>query len=178
MSRRDEPGKPAGERFADFLDEETRPLERGPARVAPPAPARPRVDPGPASPTSSSGFRRPDSAEPLLGARSGVNDTTLYALRRGDPAPDEKVDLHGTRTNTAAALLAKRLESARARGLRCVAVVHGRGKHSATGEAILRDALPAWLMSAPSADHVLAFAPAPDSLGGIGATLVLLRKKR
>jgi DNA-nicking Smr family endonuclease len=178
MSRRDEPGKPKGERFADFLDEETRPLERGPTRVAPPAPPRPRVDPGHDASDSPSGFHRPDPAEPLLGARSGVTDATLYALRRGDPTPQERVDLHGTRTDTAAALLTKRLESARARGLRCVAVIHGRGKHSATGEAVLRDALPEWLTSPPSANHVLAFAPAPSSLGGIGATLVLLRKKR
>jgi DNA-nicking Smr family endonuclease len=73
-------------------------------------------------------------------------------------------------------LIASRIESARARGLRCVVLIHGRGRRSETGESVLRESVPGWLSKAPCATHVLAFAPAPKRLGGEGATLVLLRR--
>ena len=62
------------------------------------------------------------------------------------------------------------------KGLACVLIIHGQGQHSATGEAVLREALPGWLTQGTATRHVLAFSPAPDRLGGNGATLVLLRR--
>jgi DNA-nicking Smr family endonuclease len=106
-----------------------------------------------------------------------VSDTQLLGLARGEPEPEERIDLHGARRDIAGRLVTKRIESARAQGLRCVLVIHGRGQHSAVGEAVLRDALPDWLSAGPTARHVLAFTPAPERLGGSGATLVLLRGK-
>jgi DNA-nicking Smr family endonuclease len=106
-----------------------------------------------------------------------VSDTDLFALGRGDPAPEERIDLHGARRDAARRLVAKRLDGARARGLRCVLIVHGHGKHSGSGEAILKKALPDWLTTRPCSESVLAFAPAPRNLGGGGATLVLLRRR-
>jgi DNA-nicking Smr family endonuclease len=41
---------------------------------------------------------------------------------------------------------------------------------------VLREALPGWLTQGTATRHVLAFSPAPDRLGGNGATLVLLRR--
>jgi len=121
-------------------------------------------------------FRWPDPDERRLAGASGVSDAQLFALRRGEPEPEERIDLHGVRREAAARLLRDRLESARSRALRCVIVIHGRGQHSGSGEAVLRDALPGWLSTGAAAKHVLAFAPAPDRLGGSGATLVLLRR--
>ena len=105
-----------------------------------------------------------------------MNDLQLLALSRGDEPPRERIDLHGMRLEPARRTLARRLEAARARGLGCVIVIHGRGQRSASGEAVLRERLPDWLTTGPVARDVLAFAQAPQSLGGRGATLVLLRR--
>jgi len=148
--------------------------------LAPPPPAkipRPGERRG-AEESDRGGFRWPDPDEPRLGAASGLRDADLASLRRGEPEPEERIDLHGLRREAAGATLARLVESARARGLRCVVVVHGRGRHSEGGEAVLRDALPGWLSQPPCKRHVLAFAPAPPRLGGNGATLVLLKRDR
>lgn len=171
-------GNEAG--FADLVGE-TRPL-KGSAekRVAPPRtratrrrPEDPKIDSGG---SDSGSFRFPDADEPRLGGRNGVSDRQLRALARGQPAPEERIDLHGVRALGGDRLLSARLESSQRRGLRCVVVIHGRGKHSETGEAVLRDQLPGWLTQAPAAKYVLGFAPAPAEHGGSGATLVLIRR--
>jgi len=174
MSRKGEPHDSSEKSFADLMGE-TKDISRGPARARNPS-SKPRI-PGTRSEKTTSGkFRFPDPSEARLGAADGVNDAQLFALRRGEVRPEERIDLHGLRRKAAARLITTRIESARARGLRCVAVIHGRGQGSETGEAVLRDSVPGWLSKLPCAPHVLAFAPAPGPLGGEGATLVLLRR--
>lgn len=165
------------ESFASLLSD-TKRLARGPARRPPTSGIRrgPRVPGSDEGDSASSRFRWPDANDRHRGAAEGVTDSQLFALSRGEPEPLERIDLHGTRRELAGRLLTKRLESARAQGHECVLVIHGRGHHSAAGEAILRDALPDWLTRGANARHVLAFAPAPERLGGLGATLVLLRR--
>ena len=162
------------ESFADLIGE-TKPIARGPARVERAArdskTSRTRKNR-----SQTSAFRWPDPDEPRLAAAHGVSDTQLFALGRGEPEPEEKIDLHGLRRDAAGRLLVDRIESARARGLRCVVVVHGRGQGSGTGEAVLRDALPGWLSKDACSRHLLGFAPAPNRHGGEGAILVLLRR--
>lgn len=126
--------------------------------------------------SKSVAFRFPDPTDRHRAAAPGINDRLLTALARGEPEPEERIDLHGTRAREAQRLLAQRLESASAREVRCVLIVHGRGRGSATGEAVLREGLPDWLTRGSLAGRVLAFAPAPQRMGGQGATLVLLRK--
>jgi DNA-nicking Smr family endonuclease len=162
------------ESFADLIGE-TKPIARGPARVERAAreasASRPRI-----APTQTSAFRWPDADEPRLAGAPGVSDTQLFALGRGEPEPEERIDLHGLRLEAAGRVVADRIKSARARNLRCVVVVHGRGQRSGTGEAVLRDALPGWLSKSACAKHLLGFAPAPKRHGGDGAMLVLLRR--
>lgn len=171
----DEENDEGAKSFADLVGE-TKPLRPGPARAPidrnPPPAARRSAGAGDAAST----FRWPDPDEPRRAGASGVSDAQLLALGRGEPAPEERIDLHGVRSRAASRLLGDRLESARARGLRCVVVIHGRGQHSGSGEAVLREALPGWLSTGGASKHVLGFAPAPDRLGGSGATLVLLRR--
>lgn len=167
-----------GEDFASLFGDAARPIDRGPHRIAPSAP---RPSPGASAPRSSPGaatFRWPDPSEPGCAAAEGVSDAQLLALRRGEPAPEERIDLHGARRDAAGALLAKRIESAQIRGLRSILVIHGQGRHSATGEAVLKEAIPGWLTRGATAKRVLAFAPASTKLGGSGATIVLLRRDR
>ncbi|HEB89747.1 MAG TPA: hypothetical protein ENI85_09275 [Deltaproteobacteria bacterium] len=182
------------ERFADLIGE-ARPIRRGPERIAPdtrrtrrPPAGRSVAAESPRCTTKTRAeregsvdaagprFRWPDPDEPGRAAASGVSDARLAALARGEPEPEERIDLHGLRRDTAGRVLVGRIESARARGLRSLLVIHGRGRRSPTGEAVLRDAVPGWLSGGPCARHVLAFTPAPDRLGGRGATLVLLRR--
>jgi DNA-nicking Smr family endonuclease len=71
--------------------------------------------------------------------------------------------------------LGRFVRSRRARGLRCVAVICGRGKNSPDGVSVLREATVQALAAAPAANEVDAFRTAPDDLGGAGALLVSLR---
>lgn len=170
MTGRD--GDDAGD-FADLFGEATKPIDRGPVRVE--ARAKPPVRRKKTSGGTGPRFRWPDPDERGCAAAEGVSDGQIIALRRGEPEPEERIDLHGARKDAAGPLLARRIESARAQGLRCVIVIHGRGQHSPLGEAVLKDAVPDWLTQGATGRAVLAFSPAPDRLGGNGATLVLLR---
>ncbi|MHA7837655.1 MAG: Smr/MutS family protein [bacterium] len=164
----------------------TRPVRKGPPRLPPPsgrgAGSERSGGPPPAGPhpgEASRGrdrFRWPDPEERCLAAAPGVNDGRLRRLAGGDPSPEEQIDLHGLRSAAAGDRIARSLGAARARGLSCVLVIHGRGRRSEGGTPVLRDRLPGWLTGPACADHVLAFAPAPPRLGGPGATLVLLRR--
>lgn len=189
MTARRTPEEPPEPRFADLVpdarridaDERTRSAARVRAGATPrSSTARPKLPPAAARPASAdsppTSFRWPDPANRHLAAAPGVGDQQLNRLARGEPEAEERIDLHGTRVAEARRLLARRIASARARGLRCVLVVHGRGRGSATNDAPLRDAVPDWLSRGETGRSVLAFAPAPRKLGGEGATMVLLRK--
>ena len=164
-------------RFADLIGD-AKPLDKGPKRVQTPStklrPTDRMTDPSSLrSPRVSAGLiPRTASAH----APKGSMILQLFSLSQGEPEPEERIDLHGARRDQAGRLLSKRLESARSQGLACVLIIHGQGQHSATGEAVLREALPGWLTQGTATRHVLAFSPAPDRLGGNGATLVLLRR--
>jgi len=100
---------------------------------------------------------------------------TLAKLRRGEPTPEEEIDLHGLDARSAAREVKAAVADARERGLRCVRVIHGKGLHSESG-AVLRDRVPGWLTQPPLAAIVLAFARSRRDGGG--STAVLLRRKR
>jgi DNA-nicking Smr family endonuclease len=67
------------------------------------------------------------------------------------------------------------LRTMRARGERCVLVIHGKGDHSPNGMGVLRGEIAAWLAQGGASQHVAAFATAATSDGGEGAVYVLLR---
>jgi DNA-nicking Smr family endonuclease len=100
----------------------------------------------------------------------------LRRLRRGSLPIDCRVDLHGMSVAEARGRLEVFLRTERARGERCVLVIHGRGQHSAGGVAVLRGEVSAWLSQGPCSAHVAAFATARGDDGGKGAMYVLLRK--
>jgi DNA-nicking Smr family endonuclease len=160
--------------FADALPG-VRPLAgRKPLRPPPQPP-----DLAPASRNRSTPRRLlvESSGEALAARADDVSRAQLAKLRRGDPPPEREVDLHGLSARDAERRLAAELAEADLAGVRCLLVIHGRGIHSQAG-AVLRDALPGWLARSPHAERLMAFATAPRSLGGPGATLVLLRRAR
>lgn len=112
-------------------------------------------------------------------------DKTVVGYRRGHEfalealgrfvLPAETLDLHRLEAVEASARVQEFVRSRRARGLRCVAVICGRGKNSPGGASVLCDAVVKALSEVPTANEVDAFRTAPDDQGGAGALLVSLR---
>ena len=97
-------------------------------------------------------FELQDSDEFIQGAVRGFDPRTVRQLRRE-----------------------RFIGDCHARGLRCVRVVHGRGRNSPGGVPVLKPNLPRWLARGPTRLLVLAYTSALPNDGGTGATYVLLR---
>jgi DNA-nicking Smr family endonuclease len=121
-------------------------------------------------------FEVADDGRRVEGRRVDVPIDTLRRLRRGNYPVDARVDLHGMGVDQARATLEAFLASTRARGERCVLVIHGKGEHSPQGIGVLRGEMAAWLSQGTASQHVGAFASASDRDGGDGAVYVLLRR--
>ena len=119
-----------------------------------------------------------DPDDTLQGAVAGLDPRVVKRLRKGEFTLQADLDLHGTDTKTARGLLERFLLDSHGRGLRCVRVVHGRGKNSPGGVPVLKGNLPRWLARGPARHLVLAYTSATPQDGGAGATYVLLRRGR
>ena len=113
-----------------------------------------------------------ESGEELVFLREGLSRQLLRKLRRGHWVVQDHLDLHGMNRVQAAASVAEFLRLCRARRLRCVRIVHGKGLGSRNREPVLKGKLRKWLAVR---DEVLAFCQAPTPQGGSGAVLVLLK---
>ncbi|HLU04002.1 MAG TPA: Smr/MutS family protein [Advenella sp.] len=82
------------------------------------------------------------------------------------------LDLHGANSAQAADRFDRFIHSCLAHRVRCICIVHGKGYGSVQGTAVLKEQVLAWLKNM---DAVLAFAPAPENMGGAGAQVVLLK---
>jgi DNA-nicking Smr family endonuclease len=116
-----------------------------------------------------------ETGEELAYLRPGLAPLTLRKLRRGHWVIQDEIDLHGSTTPEARALLALFLAECLRRGLRCVRVIHGKGLRSKNREPVLKQKVARWLMQR---DDVLAYCQARRTEGGSGAVVVLLRPKR
>ncbi|KFN41706.1 Smr/MutS family protein [Arenimonas metalli] len=157
--------------------------------IAPPpaAPERPRPAPVPRmqardeelalvqSRTASYLEATIDAAEALAYRRDEVPEKVLKALKRGQYSLGGELDLHQLRAVEAERWLREFLHESRALGHACVRVIHGKGLRTAEGGSVLKAMVDRMLRH--RAD-VLAFASAPEAMGGTGAVLVLLAKKR
>ena len=104
--------------------------------------------------------------------RPGLGTDVLSKLRRGRWSVQGELDLHGLTAEESRDALADFLLEARARGLRCVRVIHGKGLTSPNKEPVLKGKVRKWLAQW---DDVLAYCEAPRHAGGGGAVLILLR---
>jgi DNA-nicking Smr family endonuclease len=107
----------------------------------------------------------------------GLDPRSMKQLRRGEFTIQADLDLHGKDATTARGLVERFVIDTRARGLRCVRIVHGRGRNSPGGVSVLQQSLPRWLARGPARLLVLAYCTAPPNDGGAGATYVLLRRR-
>jgi len=106
----------------------------------------------------------------LEGARDGTSRERL----KFTGAPCAKLDLHGLSVASARRRVLEFVRAERRPSRALVLVVVGKGRHSAGGVGVLREALADWLTTAPAAAHVLGFRTAPPELGGSGSVLVVL----
>ena len=104
-------------------------------------------------------------------ARPGVGRDVLRKLRRGHWVAQRELDLHGATRESARILLLEFLERTAAHGVRCVRIVHGKGRGSPRREPVLRGLVRKWLTRNA---RVVAYCEAPAAQGGAGALLVLL----
>ncbi|GGG31856.1 hypothetical protein GCM10010964_19730 [Caldovatus sediminis] len=135
--------------------------------TAPAAPSGGAARPAPSAP-------RPPPALPLNAPPPGLDARRWRDLRRGNTRPERTLDLHGLRAAEAHAAVRAFLHAAQAEGLRCVAIVTGRGAGPEGG--VLRRELPHWL-EAPELRGLLLGAAHPHAARG-GAVHLLLRRRR
>jgi DNA-nicking Smr family endonuclease len=146
--------------------------ELPPAPPAPPAPVVAAPASPPPAPPPAPRWTPPDIA--VNTAPSGLDDRRWRDLRRGRIRPERSIDLHGRRAQEAHGAVRAFLADAYADGLRCVAVITGRG--SSTEGGVLRRELPHWL-NAPDLRRILLGAAHPHS-ANTGAVHLLLRRRR
>ncbi|MEM7508419.1 MAG: Smr/MutS family protein [Pseudomonadota bacterium] len=116
----------------------------------------------------------------------GIDRRTADRLRKGERAPDARIDLHGMNSARAHVILDGFIRDALARNLRCVLVITGKGGRHATDDApfmrsdqgVLRQAVPRWLRAGPHAARIVGIYAAHLRHGGAGAVYVYLKKSR
>ena len=116
-----------------------------------------------------------ETGEELAYLRPGLPSVTLRKLRRGHWVTQDEIDLHGSTTPEARALLSGFLADCLRRGLRCVRVIHGKGLRSKNREPVLKQKVARWLVQR---DDVLAYCQARRTEGGSGAVVVLLKPRK
>jgi len=114
-----------------------------------------------------------ETGEVLLFSRPGLQQRVIQDLRRGRMEVGLELDLHGLTVPYARQLLQEFLRECRHRDVRCVHIIHGKGK-SSEGQPILKHKLNLWLRQR---EEVLAFCSARPRDGGTGAVYVLLRHR-
>ncbi|MEN7530884.1 MULTISPECIES: Smr/MutS family protein [unclassified Cupriavidus] len=116
-----------------------------------------------------------DIDETMSFRRPGIGEDVIKKLRRGEWVPQDKVDLHGLRSDEAREALANFLRRSVRNGVRCVRVIHGKGIGSPDKLPVLKGKVRSWLVQK---EEVIAFVQARESQGGAGALMVLLRQPK
>jgi len=98
-----------------------------------------------------------DTDEYVEGCVSGLDTRLVRRLRQGDFSRQAALDLHGMSAEEAQAEVEQFLSKAARAGLRCVLIVHGRGRNSPGQVPVLKDRLKQWLTRTKLAKTILAF---------------------
>ncbi len=103
--------------------------------------------------------------------KDGIQDKVFRQLKRGQPAPQEGIDLHGMTREIALNELESFIAECQDRRIKHIIIVHGKGGKSES-RAVLKPSVAIWLRQMPA---VLAYCPAMPQDGGNGALYVLLK---
>lgn len=112
-----------------------------------------------------------DTGDEISFRRDGVQDGVMRKLKRGEYRVEGVCDLHGLRVDEAKDALREFLAESLAHRLRCVRVIHGKGKGSGPRGPVIKTAVN---MILRKTGPVLAFTSARRVDGGTGAINVLL----
>ncbi len=116
-----------------------------------------------------------ETGEHLNYRKNGVQTSVARKLRRGGFTIQDELDLHGLTVDQARDLLRQFLQNAMENELRCVQIVHGKGRKTADRAPRLKPFLNHWLQRKR---EVMAFCSARPEDGGTGAVYVLLSRAR
>jgi len=114
-----------------------------------------------------------ETGEELLFACDGLHPNTLRKLRRGKIRIEAELDLHRLTSEQARKEVATFLAHCKARGKRCVRIIHGKGLSSLEKKPVLKGKVDLWLQRHKD---VLAYCSARPMDGGTGAVYVLIKK--
>lgn len=104
--------------------------------------------------------------------RDGVQHGVFRQLKRGQYPAEASLDLHRMSVEQARSQIFDFVEDCIGAGVRCGLIAHGKGQ-GREQPALLKSCVNHWLRQW---QEVLAFHSAPRHLGGVGATVMLLRK--
>jgi DNA-nicking Smr family endonuclease len=116
-----------------------------------------------------------ESSDELLFVRPGTPGDVVRKLRRGQWAVQAEIDLHGLGRQAAHDALRDFIAESVTRQLRCVRVIHGKGRRSGTRGPVIKRVVDHWLRRI---EAVVAFVSARPVDGGTGAVYVLLAPRR
>ncbi len=114
-----------------------------------------------------------ETGDELAYRRDDITPAVLRKLRNGEYAVDAEIDLHGLNASDSARVLKGFLVEAVTARLRCVRIVHGKGRRSGPGGPVLKNVVNVTLRRL---DVIAAFGSARPIDGGTGAVYALLRK--
>jgi DNA-nicking Smr family endonuclease len=103
----------------------------------------------------------------------GLQDSVYRRLKRGQYRVGAELDLHGLNSIRAREAVREFLNDCRARDIRCVRIIHGKGLRSGDAGPVLKRELDGWLRRRRD---VLAYHSARREDGGAGAVYVLLSR--
>lgn len=116
-----------------------------------------------------------DSEQSISHGKSNINDKVRRRIEQGKMPIDHSLDLHHLTTDQAFDAFCAFIQSALEQKDRLVLVIHGKGYGSDSQYPILKNKVYQWLIQVK---EVLFFCSAPPHLGGGGATLVHLKRKK
>ena len=115
-----------------------------------------------------------ESGDELVFLRPGTRGDVVQKLRRGHWAVQAEIDLHGLGRQAAHDALRVFVAESVAGDLRCVRVIHGKGRRSGARGPVIKRIVDHWLRRM---EPVVAFASARPADGGTGAVDVLLARR-
>lgn len=121
-------------------------------------------------------YAAPVSSDEVLSfVRGGIQQKLMNKLKKGQIPFEVKIDLHGATVSQAGKELQSAIDECYQHGMRCILVVHGRGKGSFDNKPAIKTHVNQWLRDSAK---VLAFHTALAHHGGTGALYVLLKRQR
>ena len=112
------------------------------------------------------------AGDSLAYMQPGIQKKVFKKLKKGHYCIEAELDLHGLTRDQAQTQLNTFINETRARGLRCVRIIHGKGYGSSNKGPVIKPLVNQWLQRRA---EILAFCSARPSDGGTGAVYVLIK---